>query len=102
MGGMEGMGGMHGTLGFQGVGFFLAIVIGGLAGFIAEKITKSDHGLFTNIFLGIAGALFMKFVLGLLGIRLMFAGWFLGNLLMATAGAVLLIFLWRFIRGNRA
>ncbi len=102
MGGMGEMGAMHSTLGFQGVGLFMAIVIGGLAGFIAEKITRSDHGLFTNIFLGIAGALFLKFILNLLGVRLMFAGWFFGNLIVATAGAVLLILLWRVIKGRSA
>ncbi|HFB98700.1 MAG TPA: GlsB/YeaQ/YmgE family stress response membrane protein [Bryobacterales bacterium] len=94
------MAGMHGTLGFQGVGLVLAIVIGGLAGLIAEKITGADHGLLKNIGLGIAGALFMKFVLRLLGIRLMFAGWFVGNLIIATAGAVLLILIWRAVKGR--
>ncbi len=99
-GSMADMGSMHASLGFQGVGFFMAIVIGALAGFLAEKITRSDHGLLTNILLGIAGAVFMKFALGLLGIRLMFAGWFIGNLLTATAGAVVLILLWRAMKGE--
>ena len=91
---------MEAAMGMQGVGFLMTIFIGGLAGFIAEKLTKSTHGLLTNIFLGIAGAVFMKFALGLVGVRLMFAGWFIGNLLVATAGAVALIVIWRAIKGR--
>ncbi len=91
---------MNTLMGMQGTGFFMTLIIGGLAGFIAEKITKSTHGLLTNIVLGIAGAVFLKFVLGLLGVRLMFAGWFFGNLIVATAGAVALILIWRAIKGR--
>ena len=91
---------MNTLMGMQGTGIFMTLIIGGLAGFIAEKLTKSTHGLLTNIILGVAGALFMKFALGLLGIRLMFAGWFWGNLIVATAGAVALIVIWRMIKGR--
>ena len=91
---------MNTLMGMQGTGFFMTLIIGGLAGFIAEKITKSTHGLLTNIVLGIAGAVFLKFVLGLLGVRLMFAGWFFGNLIVATVGAVALILIWRAIKGR--
>ena len=33
------------ALGTPGVGFLMMLVIGGIAGWIAEKVTKSDHGL---------------------------------------------------------
>ena len=40
-----------------GVGWIAAIIIGGLAGWLAEKfIQKSEMGLFMNIVLGIVGA----------------------------------------------
>ena len=39
-----------------GVGFFGTLFIGAIAGWIAEKLTKSSHGLLTNIVIGIAGA----------------------------------------------
>lgn len=77
------------------VGFFMMLVIGALAGWIAERITKSDHGLFTNIVVGIAGA----FVGGKLAEVLqipVFGFW--RTLIAAVVGATLLIALWRMIR----
>ena len=46
----------HGLLSMPGVGFFGMLIIGILAGFIAEKVTASDHGLLTNLLVGIAGS----------------------------------------------
>jgi uncharacterized membrane protein YeaQ/YmgE (transglycosylase-associated protein family) len=39
-----------------GVGFIGMLVIGIIAGYIAEKVTASDHGLLTNLLVGIAGS----------------------------------------------
>ena len=36
-------------LAMPGVGFLGIVVIGTIAGWIAEKITASDHGLLTNL-----------------------------------------------------
>ena len=38
------------------IGWIAAIIIGGLAGWLAENFMKSDTGLLTNIILGIVGA----------------------------------------------
>ena len=46
-----------------GLGWFAAIIVGGLAGWIAEKIMKSDMGLIMNIILGIIGAIVANFLL---------------------------------------
>jgi uncharacterized membrane protein YeaQ/YmgE (transglycosylase-associated protein family) len=43
-------------LSMPGVGFLGMLIIGILAGWIAEKITASDHGLLTNLLVGIAGS----------------------------------------------
>jgi uncharacterized membrane protein YeaQ/YmgE (transglycosylase-associated protein family) len=43
-------------LGHPGVGFLSMLVIGAIAGWIAEKATESDHSIFTNILVGIAGS----------------------------------------------
>ena len=52
----------------NGMGLLGAIIIGGLAGWLAEKFMKSNMGLFMNIILGIVGAAALNFVLSLLGI----------------------------------
>ncbi|MEX2166379.1 MAG: GlsB/YeaQ/YmgE family stress response membrane protein [Methyloceanibacter sp.] len=86
----------HGLLSMPGVGFFGMLIIGILAGYIAEKVTASDHGLLTNLLVGIAGSFVGGTLAGLLNIH--FQGW-LGNLIVAAIGAVLLLWVWRSVRG---
>jgi uncharacterized membrane protein YeaQ/YmgE (transglycosylase-associated protein family) len=86
----------HGLLSMPGVGFFGMLIIGILAGYIAEKVTASDHGLLTNLLVGIAGSFVGGSLAALLNIA--FYGW-LGNLIVATIGAVLLLWVWRRLRG---
>jgi uncharacterized membrane protein YeaQ/YmgE (transglycosylase-associated protein family) len=87
-----------------GVGWIGTIIIGGLAGFIAEKITKSDMGLIMNIIVGIIGAYIGAFIANALGLRLgeIFQGWFWGNLLIAVIGAFILLVVVKAVRGRRA
>ena len=82
-----------------GVGFFGTLLIGGLAGWVAEKLTQGKHGLITNIVLGIAGAYVGAFLANALGIKLgeIFQGWFWGNLIVAAFGAVVLILGYRLL-----
>jgi len=75
-----------------GVGFLGMLIIGLIAGYIAEKPTASDHGLFTNLLVGIAGSFVGGTLANLLNIE--FYGW-LGNLLVATVGAILVLWIWR-------
>jgi uncharacterized membrane protein YeaQ/YmgE (transglycosylase-associated protein family) len=83
----------------EGFGWIMTIIIGGLAGWIAEKIMKSDMGLIGNIILGILGAVILNAILvGLFGSTL---GGFWGQLIVAVIGACIVIFGWRLIRGNR-
>lgn len=86
----------HGLLSMPGVGFFGMLIIGILAGYIAEKVTASDHGLLTNLLVGIAGSFVGGTLAGLLNID--FQGW-LGNLILAAIGAILLLWVWRSFRG---
>ena len=44
------------------IGWLIAIVIGVLAGWIAEKLMKRDHGLLTNLVVGLVGALIGRFL----------------------------------------
>jgi uncharacterized membrane protein YeaQ/YmgE (transglycosylase-associated protein family) len=89
----------YSALGQPGVGFFMALIIGALAGWLAEKLTKSDHGLFTNILMGIIGAVVGNFLLRLIGIGPAYGFW--GNLISATVGAVLVITIYRAVSGRR-
>ncbi len=79
-----------------GIGWIAAIIIGGLAGWIASNFMKSDTGIFMNIVLGIVGAAVASFLFGLL--RVSFGGW-LGYLVAGFIGACILIGAARAIRG---
>lgn len=79
-----------------GVGFFGLLLIGVLAGYVAEKAMKRNHGLFTNMLVGIAGSFVGGALAGVLNIN--YYG-FAGNLIVAIAGAILI--LWLFGRSKR-
>lgn len=81
----------------MGLGIIMAIIIGGLAGWIASMIMKADTGLFTNILLGIIGAVVLNALLGWAGIYAARA--WLPQLIVGAAGAALLIWIGRKLRG---
>ncbi len=70
------------------IGWIAAIIIGGLAGWIASGLMKTDTGLFLNIVLGIIGAAIASFLFGILGIS--FGGW-IGYLIAGVIGACILV-----------
>ncbi|WP_411957349.1 GlsB/YeaQ/YmgE family stress response membrane protein [Paracoccus homiensis] len=81
-----------------GFGWIMSIILGAIAGWIAEKIMKGNHSLITNIILGILGA-----VLGNWLFRLIFsttAGGAIGQVIVAVIGACILIWAGRAIRGR--
>lgn len=82
------MGHEYGILGMAGTGFFGMLLIGFLAGWIAERTMNRDHGVLTNILVGIAGSFVGGTAAGLLGFQ-----WygFLGNLVVATLGAIAIL-----------
>ncbi len=88
------------AFGMDGVNWLLAIVIGGLAGWIAERVTLAKMGLIANIAVGIVGAIVGGWIARKLDIPYGELGVFLGNLVVATLGAILLIWLFRLIRGR--
>ena len=83
----------------EGFGWIMSIVIGALAGWIAESVMKFDTGLIMNIVLGIIGALVGNLILSaLFGATL---GGFVGQLIVAIVGACILIGVYRLVK-NRA
>ncbi len=79
----------------SGVGLIGAIIIGIAAGWIAEQVMKREHGLFTNLIVGVVGALIGGFLAGIVGIG--FGGW-IGSLLVSTGGAILLLWAYSLIK----
>ena len=71
-------------------GLIFWIIVGAIAGFLAEKIMKADMGLGMNIVVGIVGALIGGFLLGLVGLddsgeNLIY------SIIVATLGAIVLL-----------
>ena len=81
------------------VGWIAAIVIGGIAGWLAEQFMKSNLGLLTNIVLGIVGAIVASY----LGKAV---GWYEpgegAGFIGAIVGAVIILVVWGFIAGRSA
>lgn len=76
----------------MGLGIIGWLVIGIVAGWLAEKVMGRNHGLLTNLVVGVVGALLGGFIAGnVLGIPV--GGFNLVTLLVAFGGACLLLFL---------
>lgn len=82
----------------EGFGWIMTIVLGGLAGWLAEKVMKFDTGLLMNIGLGIGGALVGNFLLRAV-VGSTFGG-VVGQLVVAVAGACGLIYAYRAIQSR--
>ena len=77
------------------------IAVGILAGWLAERITGRDHGLLTNLFVGILGSLIGGVLFtGLMGFRYV-EGFNLASIATATVGAVILLAVFGGIRSRR-
>ena len=78
------------------IGWIAAIVVGGIAGWLAEQFMKSDMGLVMNIVLGIVGAAVASWLFSLIGLS--FGPGWVGYLIAGFIGAVILIFVVRMVR----
>jgi uncharacterized membrane protein YeaQ/YmgE (transglycosylase-associated protein family) len=75
------------------VKLIVALLIGGAAGWLAGRIMKSkSEGVVWNIILGLVGGFFGGWLFGLLGLTSESSSW-LGSIITATVGAILLIWL---------
>src|SRR5438874_4568155 len=72
----------------QQIGWIAAIIIGGIAGWLAEQFMKSQMGFLMNIVLGIVGAAVASWLFSLLGIT--FGGW-IGYLIAGSIGACIIL-----------
>lgn len=74
------------------INFIVALLIGGLSGWLAGKIMKSEGSLIRNIILGLVGGLVGGLLFGILGLG---ANGLLGSIIVSVAGACLLVWLGR-------
>lgn len=82
------------------MGLLWFLLIGLVAGWLAGLIMKGGgYGLIGDLIVGVIGAFVGGFLFGLLGIS---ATGDLGSLITATVGAIVFIFLLRFIRRGKA
>lgn len=73
------------------ISLIIFIAVGALAGWLAGNIMRGrGFGLIGNIIVGIVGAVLGGFVFSLLGI---ITGGFIGAIIMATIGAILLLYI---------
>ena len=79
------------------IGWIAAIIIGGIAGWLAEQFMKSQMGLVMNIVLGIIGAAVASWLLSFFGVA--FGGW-IGYLIAGFIGACILIAIARAFSGG--
>ncbi len=78
------------------MGVLAWIVIGLVAGWLAAKIVNAPHGLIRNLIVGLIGSLVGGFLFDKLAIHVVPDFW--GELITATIGAVVFLFLWQAIR----
>ena len=76
----------------------ITIIVGILAGFLAGKVMNgSGYGLFADLLLGLGGGLVGSLVLGMVGIG---SRGLIGSVLIATFGAMMLIWVVRAMRSD--
>lgn len=74
----------------------LWIILGALAGWIADMIMKSNHGTLEDIILGVIGAFVGGYIMNFLG-QTGVTGFNFYSLIVAVIGAVAVIFLGRLL-----
>ncbi|HEX8232743.1 MAG TPA: GlsB/YeaQ/YmgE family stress response membrane protein [Caulobacteraceae bacterium] len=79
------------------IGWLLWIIVGIAAGFLAEKIMKSNQGLIMNLITGLVGAVIGGFLFQNL-LHLDLGPNWLNALVFATIGAVILLFVLRLVK----
>ena len=83
----------------SGFGIIGAIVVGIIAGFIAEKVTGRNHGLLMNLIVGVIGAFIGPALLGALGLLPAGTGqtW-IASIVVSAIGAIVLLFVLGLVR----
>ena len=67
---------------------FVLLIVGLVAGFLADKVVKNTYGLVGDMLIGVAGSFIGGWIFGLLGLEIDI---FIGQIISAFIGAVLLL-----------
>jgi uncharacterized membrane protein YeaQ/YmgE (transglycosylase-associated protein family) len=91
--------GLRATREAVAMGFIAWLIIGAIAGWLAGKILRgSGYGLIGDIVIGIIGGYIGGWLFGVLGLPPIGGGTWIGPLITATVGAIVLLLLIRLIR----
>jgi len=72
----------------SGLGWLSFLIVGLIAGWVAEKVMKRGHSLLENLVVGVIGAYLGAFLFRLLGLA---TTGFVGALVVAIVGSVVLL-----------
>ena len=70
------------------MGLIVTLIIGGIAGWLASTFMNKNQGILMNVVVGVVGAFIGNFLGGIIGLT---ATGFAGAIIMATIGAVILL-----------
>ncbi len=74
------------------------LIVGLVAGFLADRVMKNTYGLAGDIIIGVIGSFLGSWLFDLLGFN--FIGGFLGEIFVAFVGAVVLILILNALKRN--
>ena len=77
--------------------FIIFLIVGAIAGLLADKVVKNTFGRWVDMLIGIAGSFVGDFILGLLGF---YADTVLLQVIVAFIGAVLLLLIINFVKSK--
>ena len=73
------------------MGIIFSLIVGGLAGFLAGTIMNSKNDIIVNVIIGLIGSAVGSFLFRIIGLQS--NGGILGEIIIATVGAVTLLYL---------
>ncbi len=83
------------------MGWLGTLIVGLIAGLIASRIMKANTGVLMDLLLGVAGAFIGGLIAQLLTGVPLSGGINLWNILVALGGSVLIIWVYRLIKGRK-
>lgn len=74
------------------------LIVGLVAGFLADKVVKNTFGWMGDMLVGVAGSFIGGWIFNQFGLS---AGGFIGEVIAAFAGAVMFLLVLNFIKGRK-